>query len=944
MDDAPCHKGREAAPPSAWQGDWLCLPTSQKFLLGTGTPNPLSFSGERQCLGARSRAVLDDLHAAISGSHHLVPDLSAPSFGSVPLDESHPVRILIDLQCCQGSSGKRGIGRYALELTKAIAHNAGAGHEIWVVLNDRIPDGILPLRDQLRGHVPQERICVVSLPPRVVSFRKKTDQCRELTRLVYCHAIAGLRPDVLLLASIFEGWNDEATAMFEGLPTHILRVVIAYDLIPYFAQKKKLPRRFREWYFRQMAEFRQAHKYLAISECTRQDLIKHLQFEPETILNISAGVSDRFQRMPVGESDKKRVLKHFGITKPFLLYTGSFEPHKNIRRVVDAYSRLDPGIRASHQFVIVSPSGAGLAETKQKILQDYNLDPGEIVLTGRVTDEELLQLYNLGKAFIFPSLYEGFGLPPLEAMSCGIPTIASNISSLPEVIDWEDAMFDPLSVDSIKDKMRRVLTDEAFRGALAAHSLERSKQFSWDVTARRALDFMAVRAPRVNERGGESRNRLIAELAAVVKKTSHFQKWELGLLAKSVVRNDTEPKLPQILCDVSVLATSDAKTGIQRVSRNILSNLIQVTAKAYDVRPVVFRGGNFYYANIFATLYFTGISAADTSPTEDLPLETVPGSIYLAVDLLLQNEASYWNEMRTLRAWNIPCYFVIYDLIPIRFPKFFDTRIPELYGPWLMRAASIASGLISISEATQNDLILWLRENQIEHRADLHINFFHLGADIQNDVNIRLEAATSPTELPVDLQRRPTFLVVSTIEPRKGHEQILDAFELLWSEQAELNLVFIGKRGWVEDAFIERLKSHPESGRRFHWLNNVSDMELNHRYQNCDALIFASYAEGFGLAIVEAAQHGVPLILRDLPVFREVAGESAFYFHADESAELATAVKKWIDLSKNGRAPSSRGVRCLTWEESTRMLLRSIGRTSAPNDSGVHITPAGTCP
>jgi glycosyltransferase involved in cell wall biosynthesis len=119
-------------------------------------------------------------------------------------------------------------------------------------------------------------------------------------------------------------------------------------------------------------------------------------------------------------------------------------------------------------------------------------------------------------------------------------------------------------------------------------------------------------------------------------------------------------------------------------------------------------------------------------------------------------------------------------------------------------------------------------------------------------------------------------------------------------------------------------------------------MELNHLYQACDALIFASYAEGFGLAIVEAAQHGVPLILRDLPVFREVAGESAFYFHANEPVELAVAVKAWLELSNNGHAPSSKGVSCLTWEESTRMLLSSIGIACVPAHPSAGINPADT--
>lgn len=786
------------------------------------------------------------------------------------------------------------------------------------MLNDRSPDTVLSLRDELREYIPQDRIRVISLPPRMAKSGKNRVQLWNLTQLIYCHAVAELEPDVLLVASMFEGWGNELPSMFSSLPAHITRAVIAHDLIPYLDQKDQLSaHRIRAGHLRQMAEFKQAHRYLANSERTRQDLITHLQLKPETIRNISVAVSGKFQQMAVNEADKQALLERFGITRPFLLCKGALEPHKDLGRAIDAYSRLERGIRAGHQFVIVCPTLPGLEKTRRRLLQDHNLDDNEIIFTDRVSDEELVRLYNLCKAFVFPSVHEGFGLPLLEAMSCGAPTITSNAASLPEVIGWEEALFDPMSVESIQSKLSRVLTDEVFRKALAAHALRQSKQFDWNVTARKALEFM----PAITQEHSPPRlhRDLIQDLATVVKSGSRLKDWQAGLLARSVALNDSAPKQPQILCDVSVLAAADAKTGIQRVVRNILSGLIKVTAKTYEVRPVVFRVGGFHYANTFAARCFA--EAADKTHVEDLPVEPVPGSIYLALDLLLHNNVDYWQEVLRLRAWNIPCFFVVYDLIPIRFPGFFDVAISRRFVTWLKNITSHASGLVTISQATKHDLLLWMQENQIKQRPGLHISHFHLGADIQNDIRWSVPGDTPS----VNLHGRPTFLVVSTIEPRKGHAQILDAFDQLWSKGHDLNLLFVGQRGWVKDEFISRLQSHPESGRRFHWLPRVSDIELDALYKKCDALVFASYAEGFGLAIVEAAQHGTPLILRDLPVFREVAGEHAFYFHADGPAELAAAVKEWLDLSKNGRAPSSLGVKCLTWEESTKMLLDSMG-------------------
>ena len=129
--------------------------------------------------------------------------------------------------------------------------------------------------------------------------------------------------------------------------------------------------------------------------------------------------------------------------------------------------------------------------------------------------------------------------------------------------------------------------------------------------------------------------------------------------------------------------------------------------------------------------------------------------------------------------------------------------------------------------------------------------------------------------------------MVGTIEPRKGHAQVLDAFELLWRTNAERTLIVAGKQGWHVESFIERLKSHPEAGRRLIWLPDTSDSQLAQLYADLDGLIMASEAEGFGLPLVEAAHYGMPLFVRDLPVFREVAGDHAVYFTAKNGAELA---------------------------------------------------------
>ena len=156
--------------------------------------------------------------------------------------------------------------------------------------------------------------------------------------------------------------------------------------------------------------------------------------------------------------------------------------------------------------------------------------------------------------------------------------------------------------------------------------------------------------------------------------------------------------------------------------------------------------------------------------------------------------------------------------------------------------------------------------------------------------------------------------MVGTIEPRKGHAHVLDAFDQLWSRGLDVNLVIVGAEGWrhlrpnmrrVIPQIIARLRSHPEWGRRLFWVSRASDEYLEKIYATSSCLIAAAEGEGFGLPLIEAARHGLPIIARDIPVFREVAGEHAFYFAGKDSDVLAEAIKQWLVLHERGEHPNS---------------------------------------
>jgi glycosyltransferase involved in cell wall biosynthesis len=246
---------------------------------------------------------------------------------------------------------------------------------------------------------------------------------------------------------------------------------------------------FEDYYHSKLASLKKADALLAISEHSRKEAINLFKFSPDHITNISAAIDPMFRQIHYRAEESKAILSKYDIGKPFVLYVpGGFDPRKNFSNLMDAYAKLPASIRETHQLVIGSNVQPMMREELTKKAASFGLSHSELILTGYVPDDELIALYNLCELHVFPSLYEGFGLPALEAMACGAPSIGSNSSSLPEVIGRPDALFDPLSVDSIHRKLFTALTEPDFRGSLRAHALMHAKKFSWERSAALALE------------------------------------------------------------------------------------------------------------------------------------------------------------------------------------------------------------------------------------------------------------------------------------------------------------------------------------------------------------------------------------------------------------------------------------------------------------------------
>jgi len=172
------------------------------------------------------------------------------------------------------------------------------------------------------------------------------------------------------------------------------------------------------------------------------------------------------------------------------MYTGGIDHRKNIEGLIRAFARLETQLRTNHQLAIVCSVQPESRRLLVKLAMEQGLGADELILTGFVPEQDLISLYNLCALFVFPSLHEGFGLPALEAMRCGAPVIAANTSSLPEVVDLSEAVFDPYSDFAIANAMERALADAAFREHLISHGTQQAARFSWNESARRSISAM----------------------------------------------------------------------------------------------------------------------------------------------------------------------------------------------------------------------------------------------------------------------------------------------------------------------------------------------------------------------------------------------------------------------------------------------------------------------
>ncbi len=375
----------------------------------------------------------------------------------------------------------------------------------------------------------------------------------------------------------------------------------------------------------------------------------------------------------------------------------------------------------------------------------------------------------------------------------------------------------------------------------------------------------------------------------------------------------------QLLVDISVIISNDARTGIQRIVRALLLQLLGHPPAGCRVRPVFAtrKHGYRYAPDHFG---FPDVQALSLNGAS--VVSVAPGDLYLGLDLAAHLLPLHKAELAQWKRLGTEIHIVVYDLLPLLHPQWFNSKTTKNFRRWLRTIAIFADSVICISNTVKTELDDWLYQKYALVTGTIPISNIPLGADIESSAPSR-GLPENIDQLLSALAGKPTVLMVGTLEPRKGHSQVLAAFEKLWQQGRKINLVFVGKPGWKTEKLQQHLRAHPQNQHHLHWLDNASDELLEVLYTRCTGVIVASQAEGFGLPLIEAMHYNKPVLARDIPVFREIGGNLVTFFSGTSTESFVNDMKFW--LSNIDIRRTRHGAPQHTWQDSAHELLIHLG-------------------
>lgn len=351
----------------------------------------------------------------------------------------------------------------------------------------------------------------------------------------------------------------------------------------------------------------------------------------------------------------------------------------------------------------------------------------------------------------------------------------------------------------------------------------------------------------------------------------------------------------RVFVDISILRRHDAGTGIQRLVKSKLEEILSHPPHGYIVQPVAATKSRFYQPVTWP--------GAPAPSNDDIDIKPGPGDVFFGLDLCANIIPHHRRRLIEWKRCGVTFIFVMYDLLPLQRPDWFSGKLSAAFRRWMPVVAILADEVKCISNAIANDFNNWIYDRYNLSSANITVSVMPIKA---SDWMHRLTRESPETDR-IFSATRPFFLTVGTVEPRKGHAHLLDAFDLLWASKPNFTWVIVGQPGWKTSALQRRIKAHPLLGSSLFWLDRAGDDQLGTLYKNCYGVISPSFAEGLGLPVLEALEMNKPVLARNLPVYQELPGAEKIQLFAQgaNNAELANAVSVFGLYCRNLRTASN---------------------------------------
>lgn len=779
------------------------------------------------------------------------------------------MKILIDCQALQTPSRDRGIGRYTESVVKELLSLEKLSEfKKIILLNGNLDEDIDFIKDKINSWNLEVELLVWHANGEVSCLYENSEWLRYACEISKKNFINQLEPSYVLNTTILDSIAHNVTVIIDKT-TRYKQGLVFYDIIPYLDQSYLAGNaKFKSEYFRKLYEIFNVDNVFAISDYIKMHAVNYLGMDGKKVKSIYAGIDKTFfVKKNYTEVDSDKFKETLKIKGEFILYTGAFDSRKNHERLIEAYAELDNELKRKYQLLLVGPIGLSDSFRISEKINEHSLNE-KVVVTGKVSESELLYLYANCSLYVFPSTSEGFGLPILEAMSCGAVVIGSSNSSISEILECSELLFDPFNVESIKIKIHEALTSNKLR-SLAIENGERClKKYSWNKTANIIADEVLSASVNMDIEFNYFDPAFIFELASI---PYDFDSLSKAKFLKQYVKNGLSlinKKL--IYLDISE-ACKDRNTGIQKAVNSIYQGLLK--SEIYFPVPVIFDTVNDgIYVNIPMLFGLKEINF-DWCGNYQIPPSQIDSILITSIDPELLG--SQRGSIQNLFANNVIVHQLIYDIFPIKYKSWYDQKFTDGYEAYIKDVLADYASCICISSAVKEDLTDYAELKRIPLNSKIHSWNLGVAANGSKKKSFNSDIFT--------------FIAIGTLEPRKNYSMLIRAFISL--KLKDCKLILIGVDGWSKDEST-LIKNLIKNHNNIELYQNATDEIVANLLSSSNCLIQASCDEGFGLPVFEALIIGKFVITNNFEAIKNVYHANLIKIDNANEGNLSEQIKQ----------------------------------------------------